>query len=125
MVVDTSVFLAVFFMEKHGPACINKLNEYAGTLLLSAVNYSELLIRVTDRHPQKLADVREQILSSGIEIVPVDSEQAEIAAKARMEFPLNLGDCFAYALASLRKIPVMTLDTDFGRSDIEVIFCHE
>jgi uncharacterized protein with PIN domain len=47
--------------------------------------------------------------------------QAEIAAVARLRFPLNLGDCFAYALARDEDCPLLTLDRDFRRTDITVI----
>ncbi|MBI5300151.1 MAG: type II toxin-antitoxin system VapC family toxin [Deltaproteobacteria bacterium] len=49
--------------------------------------------------------------------------QAETSAVARLKFPaLNLGDCFAYALAKEESCPVLTLDEDFVKSDIEVLF---
>ncbi len=60
---------------------------------------SQLNIRVLDRRPQDLAQLESQILNSGIRFVAPDVEHASLAALARMKFPLNLGDCFAYALA--------------------------
>lgn len=43
---------------------------------------------------------------------------ADIAARARLTFPLNLGDCFAYALARAEQCPILTLDEDFRAVDV-------
>jgi uncharacterized protein with PIN domain len=40
-----------------------------------------------------------------------------LAAAARLKFPLNLGDCFAYALSAIENQPILTLDEDFRRCD--------
>jgi uncharacterized protein with PIN domain len=48
--------------------------------------------------------------------------QAQIASKARLKFSLNLGDCFAYALACVENSPILTLDSDFARVDVPVVF---
>ena len=42
------------------------------------------------------------------------SRQA-LAVAARLRWPLNLGDCFAYALAIREESPILTLDEDFLR----------
>ena len=34
---------------------------------------------------------------------------------------INLGDCFAYALAVTENLPLLTLDSDFRAVDIPVI----
>ena len=44
-----------------------------------------------------------------------------MAAAARLRYPFNLGDCFAYALAKEQNEPLLTLDRDFRRADIPVI----
>ena len=62
-----------------------------------------------------------QLLTSGIRFVAPDESQAQLAAKARLRFPLNLGDCFAYALARAEQCPILTLDQDFRALDIPVI----
>jgi ribonuclease VapC len=46
---------------------------------------------------------------------------AELAAAARLRYPLNLGDCFAYALAKAEGCPLLALDDDFRKTDIELI----
>jgi ribonuclease VapC len=88
---------------------------------MSTVNYVETLILVGDRFPRRVDEVRELIDSSEIQIVSPTRGQGEIAARARLRFPLNMGDCFAYALAKEQDCPLLTLDRDFRKSDIQVV----
>jgi ribonuclease VapC len=63
---------------------------------------------------------------AAIEIVAVDQDQAEIAriawrrfGKGRHPAGLNYGDCFAYALARTRQLPLLFQGDDFSRTDID------
>jgi ribonuclease VapC len=121
MVVDTSVLLAVFFAEADGEWAARKLAEHAPELRMSTVNLTETLIRVRDQQPQNYEMVERELLASGIRFVPPDVEQAKIAAEARLRYPLNLGDCFAYALATVENCPILTRDGDFRAVDRPVL----
>ena len=88
---------------------------------MSTVNYVETLILVAERSPGRLEEIRELINTSEIQIVPPTRRQGEIAARARLRFPLNMGDCFAYALAKDEDCPLLTLDRDFRNTDIRVV----
>lgn len=121
MVVDTSVLLAVFFNEEFGPWVADQLREHARALRMSTVNYAETLVLIQDRQPHLYAELRDAIRASPIRLVPPSAEQAEIAAQARLRYPLNLGDCFAYALAAVEDCPLLTLDQDFVKTDLRVI----
>ena len=117
MVVDTSVLLAVLFFDPGTEWAIEQLEEHAGELRMSTVNLTETLVRLRDRQPQLADQLEEQILDSGIRFVPPDEQQCRLAAAARARFPLNLGDCFAYALAVKERVPILTLDEGFRRFD--------
>lgn len=121
MVVDTSAVLAILFGEAHGPWAAERLQENVGSLCMSTVNLAETLILLRDRQPARYADLETAILESGIRFVAPDPEQARQAAEARIRFPLNLGDCFAYALARSEGCPLLTLDRDFRHVDIPVV----
>jgi ribonuclease VapC len=121
MVVDTSALLAVFFAEPEGEWVTARLAEHAGELRMSTVNLTETLIRVRDRRPQHYESVEAELLGSGIRFMPPDVEQARIAAEARLRYPLNLGDCFAYALATVENCPILALDRDFRSVDRPVL----
>ena len=64
----------------------------------------------------------------GIEIVPVDREQALLAreafrrfGKGRHKAGLNFGDCFAYALAKQKNEPLLYKGNDFSQTDISAV----
>lgn len=117
MVVDTSVILAVYFNESNGPWAIAQLEAHAASLRMSTVNLAEALIRIRDLRADRADVMEERLLTSGIRFVPPDAAQARIVTRARLAFPLNLGDCFAYALAVAEDCPILTLDTGFRATD--------
>lgn len=121
MVVDTSALLAIFFNESYGPWASDRLMESKTALRMSTVNYAETLILIQDRQPQLFEELRTKLLRSAIRMVPPSVEQSEIAAEARLRFPLNLGDCFAYALAKQEDVALLTLDRDFRRTDLKLV----
>ena len=121
MVVDTSALLALIFNEPPGAWVADLLQDNSGSLMMSTVNYAEALILVTDRSPSTAVHVREAVEASSIRLVPPSVRHAEIAAVARKRYRLNLGDCFAYALAKDEACPVLTLDRDFRATDVAAV----
>lgn len=121
MVVDTSVILAIFFAQNHARWATQQLNLHQAALSMSTVNLTETLIHIRDRQPQDYLQLEERLLGSGIRFVPPDTNQAQIAAAARLRYPLNLGDCFAYALARSEGLAIITLDSDFKHVDCPII----
>jgi ribonuclease VapC len=121
MVVDTSVLLAVVFQERHAEWAVEQLAANASALRMSTVNLAELLILVRDRQPQLADQIEQQVMDIGIRFVAPNVEHARIAAEARLRYPLNLGDCFAYALAREEDCSLLTLDEDFRRVDCDVV----
>jgi ribonuclease VapC len=121
VVIDTSALLALLLEEAHAEWVAEQLNEHAGELRMSTVNLTETLIRVRDRQPESAGEIEELLLAGGIRFVAPDVDQAQIAAMARLRYPLNLGDCFTYALASSLGGPILTVDRDFRRVDVDVL----
>ena len=121
MVVDASAVLAIFFDEPEAPWVIDRLNEHAAALCMSTVNVAEVLILLRDRKPKVAAELQDRLLTSGIRFMAPDVNQARIAAEARLRFPLNLGDCFAYALSVAEDCAILAIDRDFRRTDRPVI----
>ena len=97
--------------------------------LLSAANLLEASIVIENRKGE--AGGRELdllIYRAAIEIVAVDQEQAQLAriawqrfGKGRHPAGLNYGDCFAYALARTRQLPLLFQGDDFSRTDIDIV----
>jgi len=117
MVIDTSAILAIFFEEKHATWVADQMKLHAPNLYMSTVNLTETLILIQARQPNMIKDLEKDIFSGGIRFISPDIEQSKIASIARFRHPFNLGDCFAYALAVTKNLPILTLDTDFKGID--------
>lgn len=128
MVIDTSALLAVLLQQPDAPRVAQAIE--AGSLrLLSAANLLEASIVIESRKGE--AGGRELDLlmyRSGIEVVAVDQDQAETArvawrrfGKGRHPAALNYGDCFAYALARTRCLPLLFRGNDFSQTDIDCV----
>lgn len=121
IVVDTSALLAYLLGEPEGAAC-GAVFEASGRLLISAGTLAEALIVARSRG---IADeVRRMVDRNGIEVVPVTAATADRMADAYARWGkgshpahLNLGDCFAYALAEEVRAPILFVGQDFARTD--------
>ena len=125
MVIETSAIIAVLLNEANAVG-IARAIESCSPRLLSAANFLEAPIVIESRKGE--AGGRELdllIYRAAIEIVAVDQDQAEIArlawrrfGKGRHPAGLNYGDCFAYALAKSRRLPLLFQGDDFSQTDI-------
>ena len=113
--------MAIVFEEAHAEWAIEQLTAHAAALRMSTVNLAEVLILVRDRQPGLYDEIEAQLMELGLRFVAPDVEQARVAAAARLRFPLDLGDCFAYALACAEDCPILTLDDDFRATDREAV----
>jgi ribonuclease VapC len=76
------------------------------------------------------ADVAEFLSVAAIRCLPIASEEADTALVAAARYgkgrghpaQLNLGDCFAYALAFHEGTPVLTLDRDFRKTNVDIVY---
>jgi ribonuclease VapC len=121
--IDSSAVITIVRLET-GYELYVEIVELENARVMSAGNYLECAIVLT-RFADGRQELDEWIDRFGVEVVPVDATQARLAADAferfgRGQHParLNYGDCFAYALAASRKVPLLYKGTDFGRTDI-------
>ena len=125
MVIDTSALVAILRNEPECREFVLAI-EQAEHRILSAVSFVETSIVISSRYgPEGLRDLDLFLGKARIEIVSVDEEQAQIARRAFMQYGkghhparLNLGDCFAYALAKVLDQPLLCKGGDFVRTDI-------
>lgn len=85
-------------------------------LLLSAINWGEIYYAVMRASSQELAEEKaKDIAGMAVEIVPVkeDLEMVRQAAIYKARHRLAYADCFAAALAHLRKAELVTGDEEF------------
>lgn len=127
MIVDASAILAILLDEPEQPALKYCLADAPEKHTMSPINYLEAAMRVdsldTDRKARELDNL---IAALDVEIVPTTAQQAHLAREAYRNFGkgnhparLNLGDCFAYALAKARGEPLLFKGDDFRKTDIE------
>lgn len=98
--------------------------------LVSAATWLETSIVIDGRREPSLSR-RWDDLSQQLQLLVVDvtERQARIARDAYRDFGkgsghpagLNFGDCFAYALARERRLPLLAVGDDFRHTDIEVL----
>ena len=126
MVVDTSAIIAVLLNEANAVAIAEAI-ESGSPRLLSAANLLEASMVIESRKGEAGGRELDLLLyRAAIEVVAVDQDQVEIArlawrrfGKGRHPAGLNYGDCFAYALARTRGLPLLFQGDDFSRTDID------
>jgi len=127
MVIDTSAVLAIFLAEPERKEFLDRILQ-AETRLISAASVLETGIVLETRKGEAAGREFDLfVVRTNLEVVPVDSDQVEIArsawrkyGKGRHPAALNFGDCFAYALAKFSAEPLLAKGTDFSQTDIEV-----
>lgn len=128
LVVDSSALLAILFEEEERSQALDTIFG-AGIRLLSAFSLLETSIVATSRKGvagKALLDAL--VRDSGLEVVALDRDQAEVARDAWIDFgkgrhpaALNIGDCCSYALARSSGFPLLYKGDDFARTDLEGI----
>lgn len=127
MVIDTSALIAILLGEADAPR-FAKAIEDADSRLLSAANLLEASMVVETRKGEAAGrELDLLIYRAGIDVVPVDQAQAEIArlawrryGKGKHPAGLNYGDCFAYALAMATESALLFKGKDFAQTDVAI-----
>jgi uncharacterized protein with PIN domain len=115
----------VLFNESQAAWVAGELQKQAGSLIMSTVNLAEAHIIIRSRQPTLAPQLEATLCDGSIHFVAPTVPQVRIVADARLRLPLNLGDCFAYALAVTEQCELLAVDTDFGKVDIPVIVPQE
>jgi len=126
VILDSSAVVAILRAEPEAPVMAQAM-DCAEACGISAVGYVEAAI-VIDSSRDPIASRRFDDFFREAEIViePVTVRQAKIAREAYRDFGkgrhragLNLGDCFAYALAKEKGEALLFKGEDFRHTDIE------
>ena len=125
IVVDTSAIMAVLLREE-AAANVRAVLETTPARLISAGTMTELLVVATGR--RFLHALRTLLDSMPMEVAPVDASQAQACGdcfarwgKGQHKAGLNFGDCFAYALAKSRDLPLLYVGDDFAQTDVRSV----
>jgi ribonuclease VapC len=123
--VDASAVLAILLREDEGPLFAQRLSQ-AGASMMSAVNYWEALVKANVVHGATGHSLVDELLAElNITVAQADASSARAAASAFARFRgrpggrLNLGDCFAYALAERQGDGLLYKGDDFPKTDVK------
>ena len=128
MVIDTSALVAMLCDEPDAHR-LEAAVEADPIRLMSTASYLEAAIVIETRFGEPGGRELDLWLHrAGVDVVAVDSDQAEAARVAHRRFGrgrhpagLNYGDCFAYALAKISGEPLLFIGDDFANTDIGVV----
>jgi ribonuclease VapC len=123
--VDSSAVLSIVLQEPDSGTMLLKLKQ-ASKIWMSPVNLWEVYVRARTLGGSKGEDLASEIIAKmGIEIAEIRAEEAMLAMAASKRFAgrparLNMGDCFAYALAKQKDLPLLFKGNDFAATDVKV-----
>jgi ribonuclease VapC len=126
VIVDTSAIVAVLRGEPDAERYANALAA-APASRMSAATYVEAVAVVDVNHDPVLSGRFDDLLDAArITVEPFTDEHAKLARAAYRNFGkgsghaagLNLGDCFAYALARATGEPLLFKGDDFAQTDV-------
>lgn len=128
MILDTSAIIAILQNEPEADRLISEMQN-AETLRISAASVVELGIVMYSRYGDAgELEVDQFIHRLNISIVPVSTEQAELARTAYRKYGkgihsagLNYGDCFSYALAISFQEELLFVGEDFSKTDVKTV----
>jgi ribonuclease VapC len=125
IVVDSSVIVAIMRHEPDAAVWIDVLDRSSRTIM-SVVSYVETSMVIAGRRSD--ADpgrVDGMLKALRVTVAPVTADQGNVALKAFLRFgkgrhsaALNIADCFTYALAKSRSLPLLFKGADFSKTDI-------
>jgi ribonuclease VapC len=130
MFVDASAIVAVLTREPEADAFADAM-EGARSPITSPIAVFEAVLGICrKRHAsvaEAQADVGEFLRIAGVRTVPITDVDAETALDAFARYgkgrghpaQLNLGDCFAYAVARQHRASLLFKGDDFDKTDIQ------
>ena len=128
MVIDTSALIAILLGE-HDSEIFAIAIANDPKRLISAFSVLEVSIVIEAKKGEAGGRELDLLLHrSQIEIVAMDSDQAELAriawrtfGKGRHQAGLNIGDCCSYALSKSSGEPLLFKGNDFSKTDLEIV----
>ncbi|MDD2920840.1 MAG: type II toxin-antitoxin system VapC family toxin [Anaerolineales bacterium] len=123
-VLDSYALMA-FFEDESGAdfvrGLLQKAMESDTNLMMSVVNLGEIWYSIARSNSPEIADQYiHEIKGMGIEIVEVDWTLTRQAAAFKSGGNISYADCFAAALAKLKKAELVTGDKEFKQLEGEI-----
>jgi ribonuclease VapC len=127
IVLDTSAVVAIILGEPEAEE-FRKVIALAKGASMSAASWFECAMVLHGRDAALVDVLRQFLTMTRIAVVPVDAANAARAYDAFRRYGrgsghparVNFGDCFAYALASSLRAPLLFKGDDFAATDVGV-----
>lgn len=127
-VLDSYALLA-FFQDEPGAEKVEQLlleaDEKNKNLLLCIVNWGEVYYNIMRRQGEPIAELKAtEIARMPIELIPANDTLTLLAAKFKATYSISYADCFAAALAKLKKAELVTGDKEFQKliKEIDILW---
>lgn len=125
LALDSSAILAIV-MEEAESERFTSIAVSSRKILLSRVTFVETAIVLENKFGAGGSKLLEEFLKDfRVELVDLDAAQSNAALMAYWRFGrglhsarLNFGDCFSYALAKVRGMPLLFKGGDFDKMDV-------
>ncbi len=129
MFVDASAIVAILTREPEADALTDVLDDAPAPITSPIAVFEATLGVCRKRHAsitEAQGDVQQFLRTAGVGTVAVTGKEAETALEAFSRYgkgrghpaKLNLGDCFAYAVAKNHGVSLLFKGEDFGKTDI-------
>lgn len=126
LVVDTSALIAILAQEPEAVAFVRSIAEADFALVSTATLHETFCVGSSERFVDGTSRLERIISELQLDKVAFDAAQLETSRAAYIRYGrgsghaarLNLGDCFAYALAVNRSLPLLFKGGDFIHTDI-------
>jgi len=124
MVIDSSALVAILMKEPGWLDLAKVLDDTPRRMISAATLVETSMVLEARKGVEGARDLDALLQRAGVEIVPVDAPQAQLARAAWRSFgkgnhpaSLNYGDLFSYALAKVTGLPLLYKGRDFSRTD--------
>ena len=130
MFIDASAIVAILTREPEADAMADLLEEARSPITSPLAIFEAVLGICRERHAsfeEAAEDVRDFLDTAGARTVPITGRESATALAAFARYgkgrghpaQLNLGDCFAYAMAANHGVPLLFKGEDFAKTDIQ------
>jgi ribonuclease VapC len=125
MVLDSSAIIAILLREADSEL-LEKKADRAQTLLVGSPTVFESIMVLSGRLARDARIIVTDLLwEMDAQVIPFTEDHVEAAVDAFLRFGkgrhpagLNFGDCMSYAVASLARMPLLYIGTDFSKTDV-------
>ena len=129
MFVDASAIVAIITIERDHEPIARRLDS-VGNAITSALAIYEAVLAIARKQGVRVAQANSVVERfcdrAGIQVAPITAETAGTALDTFLRYGkgqghparLNMGDCFAYAMAKQHAVPLLYKGDDFAHTDL-------